>query len=121
MSAAASLSQSLSTLGAGHAKQIGAAANAASKETAAALRDIWSQKRGAAEVLQDWNVYATDFVQRAVLFLDIMREVGNTYNERHAAEDRPPVLAYDYNIVIDGRRCRGRSTICCLRSFRRMA
>ena len=82
ISAAASLSQSLSTLGAGHAKQIGAAANAASKETAAALRDIWSQKRGAAELLQDWNVYATDFAQRAVLFLDIMREVGNKFNEQ---------------------------------------
>ncbi len=101
---AASLSQSLSTLGAGHAEQIGAAANAASKQTAAALRDIWSEKRNPAELMQDWSAYAADFAQRTVLFLDIMREVGNTYNERHASEDRPPVLAYAYNIIVDGRQ-----------------
>jgi pimeloyl-ACP methyl ester carboxylesterase/tellurite resistance protein len=103
MSAAAALSQSLSTLGADHAAQIRAAARAASRQSAATLRDIWSQKRGARELVHDWSAYATDFAQRVVLFLDIMREVGNTYNERHAAEDRPPVLAYDYNIVVDGR------------------
>ncbi len=103
MAAAAALSQSLSTLGADHAAQIRAAARAASRQSAASLRDIWSQKRDARELVHDWSAYATDFGQRVVLFLDIMREVGNTYNERHAAEDRPPVLAYDYNIVVDGR------------------
>ncbi|MGA2638120.1 DUF3141 domain-containing protein [Methylocella sp.] len=103
MSAATALSQSLSTLGADHAAQIRAAARAASRQSAATLRDIWSQKRGASELIHDWSAYATDFAQRVVLFLDIMREVGNTYNERHDAEDRPPVLAYDYNIVVDGR------------------
>ncbi len=103
LSSSAALSQSLSALGAEHAERIRAATDAANKHAAAALRDIWSQKRETAELINDWSEYATDFAQRVVLFLDIMREVGNTYNERHAAEDRPPVLAYDYNIIVDGR------------------
>ena len=86
MAEAATLSQSLSTLGSSHAEQIRDAAKVANRQTAAALRDIWSQKRNPKELIEDWSVYATDFAQRAVLFLDIMREVGNTFNEQLTAE-----------------------------------
>jgi pimeloyl-ACP methyl ester carboxylesterase/tellurite resistance protein len=103
LSAAASLSQSLSTLGAEHAEQMRESTSAAGKHAVATLRDIWPQKRGVADLLKDWNEYAADYAQRVVLFLDIMREVGDTFNEQLATEDRPPVLAYEYNIVLDGR------------------
>ena len=104
ISEATTLSQSLSTLGSGYATQIRDTAKVANRQTAAALREIWSQKRDPKELFQDLSDYATDFVQRSVLFLDIMREVGNTFNEQLTAEDRPPVLVYDYNVVVDGRK-----------------
>lgn len=104
LSAAAALSQSLSSLGAAHAERIVASVDASTKQTAANMREIWSKKRDPNELFKNWSEYATDFAQRSVLFLDLMREVGNTYNERHADENRPPVLAYEYAVVVDGRQ-----------------
>ncbi|MCG8444129.1 MAG: DUF3141 domain-containing protein [Hyphomicrobiales bacterium] len=46
--------------------------------------------------------YAVDAWQRAVLTLDTLRERGNIYHE-HAAQGHPPVLIYDYEVVIDGK------------------
>ena len=47
--------------------------------------------------------YATDAIQRSVLFLDVMRERGNQYRE-HLAETAPHVLDYDVELVVDGRK-----------------
>jgi hypothetical protein len=44
----------------------------------------------------------TDAAQRAVLFLDVMRQRGNAYRE-HMAQSAPHVLEYDVELVIDGR------------------
>lgn len=46
--------------------------------------------------------YATDRLQRAVLMLDLLRERGNQYLA-HEAAGCPPVLSYDYAMVMDGR------------------
>jgi pimeloyl-ACP methyl ester carboxylesterase len=46
--------------------------------------------------------YATDFAQRAVLFGDILRERGNNYIE-HVKEGKPPLLAFKWEIISDGR------------------
>jgi pimeloyl-ACP methyl ester carboxylesterase len=70
----------------------------------AVMRDIWSEKRGGEALARDWIEYATDFAQRSALFLDIMREVGNTFNEQLADPARPPVLVYEYEVVVDGRK-----------------
>jgi hypothetical protein len=51
----------------------------------------------------DWAAYATDAVQRAGLMLDALRERGNAY-ERHVAEGAPPVLTFDHELVLDGRK-----------------
>jgi pimeloyl-ACP methyl ester carboxylesterase len=49
----------------------------------------------------DLSDYIADFMQRSVLFLDIMRERGNQFVE-HEKAGCPPVLAYDYEVIIDG-------------------
>ncbi len=47
--------------------------------------------------------YSIDFGQRALLFTDILRRRGNTYLE-HLKEGQPPVLAFGYQMVLDGRQ-----------------
>jgi len=47
--------------------------------------------------------YSVDFGQRALLFTDILRRRGNTYLE-HLKQGQPPVLAFDYEMVMDGRQ-----------------
>ena len=54
----------------------------------------------------DWwtgmGQYATDFAQRSVLFWDTLRQRGNNFVE-HTREGLPPVLHFDYAMVLDGR------------------
>lgn len=53
-------------------------------------------------IWQDWYQYANDAVQRSILFWDIMRERGNVFVE-HKKAGKPPVLNFDYEIIVDGR------------------
>ena len=46
--------------------------------------------------------YAVDFAQRSVLFWDAMRQRGNQFVERKR-QGLPPVLHFDYELVLDGR------------------
>jgi pimeloyl-ACP methyl ester carboxylesterase len=46
--------------------------------------------------------YVDDAWQRSFLFMDVLRKRGNIYHE-HMAEGNPPVLTFDYKIVMDGR------------------
>ena len=50
----------------------------------------------------DWYQYATDAGQRAWLTLDTLRERGNN-DIAHEEAGTPPVLNYDYELVMDGR------------------
>ena len=50
--------------------------------------------------LQD---YMVDFAQRSVLFLDILRQRGNMFIH-HETEGCPPVLIYDYTVIVDGSK-----------------
>ena len=54
------------------------------------------------QVLQDWTEYATDFAQRSILFWDTLRQRGNNWIA-HEEAGKPPVLAYRYEILADGR------------------
>src|SRR3954449_11327800 len=54
--------------------------------------DIWA---GAAH-------YAIDFAQRSVLLWDTLRQRGNNFVE-HTRTGSPPVLHFDYEMVLDGR------------------
>ncbi|WP_380069929.1 DUF3141 domain-containing protein [Dankookia sp. GCM10030260] len=55
-----------------------------------------------AALAQDVAEYAVDAAQRAVLFWDTMRQAGNTFTE-HEEAGCPPVLFFDYEMVVDGR------------------
>ncbi len=46
--------------------------------------------------------YWVDATQRSVLFWDTMRRRGNNYVD-HLAAGQPPVLTFDYEIILDGR------------------
>ena len=46
--------------------------------------------------------YCLDAVQRSIIYMDVMRKRGNNYFE-HLKAGLPPVLTFDYKIVLDGR------------------
>ena len=50
----------------------------------------------------DTAQYLVDAAQRGVIFLDVLRKRGNIYME-HRRQGQPPVLAFDYEIVLNGR------------------
>jgi pimeloyl-ACP methyl ester carboxylesterase len=54
------------------------------------------------DVWRDWAGYTVDSMQRGILFLDAMRQRGNQYLE-HTRSGLPPVLHFDYEMVMDGR------------------
>ena len=51
---------------------------------------------------QEWMEYGVDFVQRSVLFFDTLRQRGNNWIA-HEQAGKPPVLAYEYEVLADGR------------------
>ena len=51
----------------------------------------------------NWAQYTTDFVQRSVLFWDTLRMRGNNFLE-HEPAGKPPVLHFQYEIVLDARK-----------------
>lgn len=59
--------------------------------------------------LSAWNFwgsaypYALDFIQRAILFWDTMRQRGNQYLA-HERAGKPPVLRFKYETVLDARK-----------------
>ncbi len=55
--------------------------------------DIWT----------DWAQYSTDFAQRSILFWDTLRQRGNVFVE-HEGAGKPPVLHFDYEIIVDARK-----------------
>lgn len=46
--------------------------------------------------------YASDVFQRSILFADTIRRRGNQYLD-HLRQGQPPVLAFSYDILLDGR------------------
>ncbi|MFO1316762.1 MAG: DUF3141 domain-containing protein [Burkholderiales bacterium] len=63
------------------------------KQDPAAAVTAWSQ----------WYDYATDAAQRTVLFWDALRQRGNNFVE-HTRAGLPPVLHFDYETIVDGRK-----------------
>ncbi|HEX6138627.1 MAG TPA: DUF3141 domain-containing protein [Casimicrobiaceae bacterium] len=54
------------------------------------------------QVWQDWWEYGVDFAQRAVLFWDTLRQRGTNWIA-HEEAGKPPLLAYEYEVLADGR------------------
>lgn len=57
---------------------------------------------GRENLIQDAAEYAVDWWQRAALFTEIMHQRGNMYLD-HVKAGQPPVLVFDYEMVLDGR------------------
>jgi pimeloyl-ACP methyl ester carboxylesterase len=53
-------------------------------------------------LMSDAMAYAVDASQRSVLFWDTMRQAGNAFVE-HEKAGCPPVLVFDWDMVVDGR------------------
>ena len=62
----------------------------------------------AANPMLPWQIaagsaqYAVDFAQRSVLLWDTLRQRGNNFLE-HERQGLPPVLHFDYEMIMDGR------------------
>jgi pimeloyl-ACP methyl ester carboxylesterase len=78
-----------------------------SKRLTAAYTDcaagLSSQPITPVEAWTNWYSYATDFAQRTILFWDTLRQRGNNFVEHNRA-GLPPLLHFDYEIVVDGRK-----------------
>lgn len=66
-------------------------------ETAQAAQGFFKDAQAA-----DLSNYLVDVWQRWVLFTDVLRRRGNNFVQQER-EGSPPVLVYDYDIIIDGR------------------
>jgi pimeloyl-ACP methyl ester carboxylesterase len=55
-----------------------------------------------AQAFRDHWEYTVDFMQRSLLFLDTLRQRGNNWIA-HEQAGKPPVLAYRYEVLADGR------------------
>ena len=72
-------------------------AQAAYAASGAAMRAL-----NPSQAWRDHWEYAVDFAQRSILFLDTLRERGNNWIA-HEQAGKPPVLAYRYEMLADGR------------------
>ncbi|MFG1284272.1 DUF3141 domain-containing protein [Xanthobacter autotrophicus] len=67
------------------------------------VAEITKPKSSPFSLLGDARAYATDRAQRAILMADVLRERGDNFFA-HEAAGCPPVLIYDYEVVVDGRK-----------------
>jgi pimeloyl-ACP methyl ester carboxylesterase/tellurite resistance protein len=61
-----------------------------------------AQDRAGPDWLREPLDYLVDAAQRQILFFDVMRKRGNQTLE-HYRKGKPPVLIFDYDLVVDGR------------------
>lgn len=64
--------------------------------------DLIDKPRSPWDLWTNWLQYSTDFAQRSILFWDTLRQRGNNFVE-HERAGKPPVLHFDYDIVLDAR------------------
>jgi pimeloyl-ACP methyl ester carboxylesterase len=65
-----------------------------------AVEDLSEGSRTAVSSMR-WQAYWKDAAQRAVLTMDVLRQRGDIFLE-HEEAGCPPVLIYDYDVVMDG-------------------
>lgn len=74
-------------------------------DTMARAAQTWLDAARPLTPLQAWSDaarYWTDFPQRSLLFWDTLRQRGNAWLD-HEKAGKPPLLAFDWEIVADGR------------------
>jgi hypothetical protein len=93
---ATSASQHIATIASGHEQRTRAAF-----ESLARLQSEFASA-GYAKLADLGQAYLVDAWQRGVLTADVLRERGNIF-QAHEAAGAPPVLCYDYDVIVDGR------------------
>ncbi|MBB94378.1 MAG: alpha/beta hydrolase [Rhodobacteraceae bacterium] len=83
-----------------HSESIARTHGKRTKATLEAMAEA-AESLTADRVIADWRAYLVDATQRAMLTLDTLRERGDIFLE-HEAKGCPPVLVYDYEVVLDG-------------------
>ena len=73
-----------------------------SKAYAECAANLGEKPATPADAWSHWFNYATDYAQRTILFWDTLRQRGNNFVE-HNREGLPPLLHFDYEMVVDGR------------------
>lgn len=53
-------------------------------------------------LMDDWQEYCVDSMQRFFMFMDIFRIRGNNYLDT-ITKGEPPVLVFDYEVILSGR------------------
>lgn len=71
-------------------------------EKSEALIDGLRRAQSEGNLAQAWGDYLRDAAERWVLTLDTLRKRGDQFLD-HEAAGCPPVLAYDYEVVMDGK------------------
>jgi hypothetical protein len=56
-----------------------------------------------AQLIEKWHEYVVDFCQRSVLFWETLHRRGNQFIT-HELAGKPPVLHFEYEVVLDARR-----------------
>jgi hypothetical protein len=79
----------------------GRGTNQASTPTANALRGTPTKTRNA--TLNDLFAYQRDLWERSILFLDVLRQRGDNMLA-HEQAGKPPLLDFDYEMILDARR-----------------
>lgn len=73
----------------------GKALNRQAAQLAAKPMSLW-------QMGSNWLAYSVDYAQRWILFWDTLRRRGNIFVE-HEQADKPPVLHFEYEMVLDAR------------------
>ena len=93
------MSQKIATL---LQKRLGVAAQRYSQKIEQVTKQALTPAPLPANPWQMWADYGTDLAQRSLLFWDTLRQRGNTALE-HELAGKPPVLHFDYEMVLDAR------------------
>jgi len=83
-----------------HSEAISRTHGARTRETLETFQAILDDA-DAGSLAADWQAYLRDAAERFVLTLDTLRLRGDNFHD-HEAAGCPPVLVYDYEVVMDG-------------------
>ncbi|WP_439329661.1 DUF3141 domain-containing protein [Candidatus Rhodoblastus alkanivorans] len=101
----ATQAQDLGEVASAHVQKITASHSARLREVWQQLNPLFGRLQDAAnhgELYKEASEYFRDAAQRFVLTLDVLRERGNN-DISHEAAGMPPVLIYDYEVIVDGK------------------
>lgn len=95
----------LNTAAARHSERISAVHSRRAREAVAAAQSLMErllQKQGDGRLVQDFAEYTRDALERMALVANTLRKRGDIFLE-HEAAGCPPVLIYDYEVIMDGK------------------